>query len=125
MGQIYIPDPYIPTLMDWGMGIVFILAMAMGPIVALICLFRKSISVFMKRISISAIVLLAFLVFYTLWVYFTSLTHSKVLMTETVLTIIFSIISLLCWTYVLKKKEKPRERCAAILSLGQNERHFG
>jgi hypothetical protein len=123
MGEINIQNLWEPTLLDWGMGMVFILAMVMGPIVALICLFRKSISVLLKRISISAIVLLTFCVLYVLWMYFTSSIRSNVLIADTVFPIIFSTISILCWTYVLKKKEKPQERFAA--TLGPNERHSG
>jgi hypothetical protein len=125
MGQINITDMWAPTLLEEGIGIVLILVMLIGPIVALICLFRKSIPVFLKRFSMSAIILIASLIFYTLWVYFTSPIHSQVLTIDSVATIICSTISLLCWTYVLKKKEKPRERCGTILSLGRKEGRIG
>jgi hypothetical protein len=62
MGSIDFGQVWGPTWLEVGFEDILIFLILLGPIIALVCIFGKNISPFLKRISIIALVIMFFLV---------------------------------------------------------------
>jgi hypothetical protein len=94
MGSMVIADLCQRTWLEQGVHDLLAFLMLLGPIIAFICLFKKNISPFLKRLSTIALVIMIF---------FTGL--SLRIVTGDKIGILLWILSLLSWLYVLFGKK--------------------
>ena len=78
--------------------------MLLGTVIAFVCIFKRNVSVSLKRIAACALVFMVPFIIYWIWIFALS-PHRQKMDTGDQLTVIFIAISLFSWTYIVFRKK--------------------
>jgi hypothetical protein len=108
--------PPEPPVIIQGIVTIFFYAILLGPVIAIACIFKRHVSMFLKRIAMVALVLIIPISVYMLWEFTESPGNPTIDRMEKGI-IIWCIISFLSWLYVLYGKKGRQASEPESLSL--------